>query len=59
MIFDVPTLVAYASQSMTLEPGDLIYTGTPEGVGPLKHGDDVRVRIENLGELGFHVVGPA
>lgn len=59
MIFDVPTLVAYASQSMTLEPGDLIYTGTPEGVGPLKPGDDVRVRIENLGELAFHVAGPA
>lgn len=58
MIFDVPTLVAYASQSMTLEPGDLIYTGTPEGVGPLQHGDDVRVRIENLGELAFHVAGP-
>ncbi len=59
MIFDVPALVAYASQSMTLEPGDVIYTGTPEGVGPLKHGDDVRVRIENLGELAFHVAGPA
>jgi 2-keto-4-pentenoate hydratase/2-oxohepta-3-ene-1,7-dioic acid hydratase in catechol pathway len=59
MIFDVPTLVAYASQSMTLEPGDVILTGTPEGVGPLKHGDAVSIRIENLGELTFGVAGPA
>ena len=35
MIFDVPTLVAYVSRAMTLEPGDVILTGTPEGVGPL------------------------
>jgi len=59
MIFDGPTLVSYASQSMTLEPGDVIFTGTPEGVGPLKHGDKVSVRIENLGELTFGVTGPA
>jgi 2-keto-4-pentenoate hydratase/2-oxohepta-3-ene-1,7-dioic acid hydratase in catechol pathway len=55
MIFDVPSLVAYASQSMTLEPGDVILTGTPEGVGPLSHGDEVSVTIEHLGELSFHV----
>jgi 2-keto-4-pentenoate hydratase/2-oxohepta-3-ene-1,7-dioic acid hydratase in catechol pathway len=59
MIFDVPTLVAYASQSMTLEPGDVILTGTPEGVGPLRPGDSVKVRIDNLGELHFGVTGPA
>jgi 2-keto-4-pentenoate hydratase/2-oxohepta-3-ene-1,7-dioic acid hydratase in catechol pathway len=57
MIFDIPTLVSYASQSMTLEPGDVILTGTPEGVGPLKHGDAVSIRIENLGELTFGVTG--
>jgi 2-keto-4-pentenoate hydratase/2-oxohepta-3-ene-1,7-dioic acid hydratase in catechol pathway len=59
MIFDVPTLIAYASQSMTLEPGDLIFTGTPEGVGPLTRGDAVTIRIEGLGELAFGVTGPA
>ncbi|HKO91697.1 MAG TPA: fumarylacetoacetate hydrolase family protein [Polyangiaceae bacterium] len=59
MIFDVPTLVAYASQSMTLEPGDLIFTGTPEGVGPLTRGDAVSIRIDSLGELKFRVTGPA
>lgn len=45
MIFDVPTLVAYASQVMTLEPGDLLVTGTPEGVGPLAAGDVLEVEI--------------
>jgi 2-keto-4-pentenoate hydratase/2-oxohepta-3-ene-1,7-dioic acid hydratase in catechol pathway len=55
MIFDVPTLVAYASNSMTLEPGDVILTGTPEGVGPMVDGDAVSVRIEPFGELAFRV----
>jgi 2-keto-4-pentenoate hydratase/2-oxohepta-3-ene-1,7-dioic acid hydratase in catechol pathway len=55
MIFDVPALIAYASQSMTLEPGDVILTGTPEGVGPLADGDAVTVRIDPLGELAFRV----
>jgi 2-keto-4-pentenoate hydratase/2-oxohepta-3-ene-1,7-dioic acid hydratase in catechol pathway len=59
MLFDVASLVAYASNSMTLEPGDIILTGTPEGVGPLTSGDDVRVSIEHLGELAFGVSGPA
>jgi 2-keto-4-pentenoate hydratase/2-oxohepta-3-ene-1,7-dioic acid hydratase in catechol pathway len=55
MIFDIPTLVAYASNAFTLEPGDVILTGTPEGVGPLTDGDAVSVRIESLGELAFRV----
>jgi 2-keto-4-pentenoate hydratase/2-oxohepta-3-ene-1,7-dioic acid hydratase in catechol pathway len=55
MIFDVPTLVAYASQAMTLEPGDVILTGTPEGVGPLADGDAVSIAIEGIGELTFRV----
>lgn len=59
MIFDLPTLVSYASQVMTLEPGDVLLTGTPEGVGPLAHGDRVTVRIEGLGELDFHVASEA
>jgi 2-keto-4-pentenoate hydratase/2-oxohepta-3-ene-1,7-dioic acid hydratase in catechol pathway len=55
MIFDVPTLIAYASQAMTLEPGDVILTGTPEGVGPLADGDAVSVAIDGIGELAFRV----
>ena len=45
MVFDVPTLLAYISQIMTLEPGDLVATGTPAGVGPLAEGDRVEVEI--------------
>lgn len=55
MLFDVPSLIAYASQCMTLEPGDIILTGTPEGVGPLAAGDRVAVSIDSLGELSFAV----
>jgi len=51
MVFGVPMLVAYISSVMTLEPGDLIFTGTPSGVGPLKAGDEVVVEIEGLGVL--------
>ena len=51
MIINVPTLIAYISSVMTLEPGDLIFTGTPAGVGELKNGDDVVVEIEGLGVL--------
>ncbi|HEX2718831.1 MAG TPA: fumarylacetoacetate hydrolase family protein [Gemmatimonadaceae bacterium] len=45
MVFDIPTLLAYISQIMTLEPGDLVATGTPAGVGPLTAGDRVEVEI--------------
>lgn len=51
VVFDVPMLIAYISSVMTLEPGDLIFTGTPSGVGPLKAGDEVVVEIEGLGAL--------
>jgi 2-keto-4-pentenoate hydratase/2-oxohepta-3-ene-1,7-dioic acid hydratase in catechol pathway len=51
MIFDVPTLVAHVSSVMTLLPGDVILTGTPEGVGPMNVGDEVDVVIERLGTL--------
>jgi 2-keto-4-pentenoate hydratase/2-oxohepta-3-ene-1,7-dioic acid hydratase in catechol pathway len=51
MIFPVRELVAYASSIMTLEPGDLLLTGTPAGVGPLVHGDEVKVEIEGIGVL--------
>lgn len=51
MIFDVPSLVAYVSSIMTLLPGDVILTGTPEGVGPMQVGDEVEVSIDGLGTL--------
>lgn len=51
MVLNVPTLIAYISSIMTLEPGDLIFTGTPSGVGELRHGDEVVVEIEGLGSL--------
>jgi 2-keto-4-pentenoate hydratase/2-oxohepta-3-ene-1,7-dioic acid hydratase in catechol pathway len=51
MVFSVGTLVAFISSIMTLEPGDILFTGTPAGVGPLKDGDEVVVDIEGLGRL--------
>jgi 2-keto-4-pentenoate hydratase/2-oxohepta-3-ene-1,7-dioic acid hydratase in catechol pathway len=51
MVFAPEKLVAYISQVMTLLPGDVILTGTPEGVGPMQVGDRVRVEIEGIGKL--------
>ncbi|MDX1583297.1 MAG: fumarylacetoacetate hydrolase family protein [Thermoanaerobaculia bacterium] len=51
LAFPVPELVEFVSASMTLLPGDLILTGTPEGVGPLKDGDVVDVEVEGVGTL--------
>lgn len=51
MVFSIRDLIVYISSVMTLEPGDLILTGTPAGVGPLTVGDRVSVKIERLGEL--------
>jgi 2-keto-4-pentenoate hydratase/2-oxohepta-3-ene-1,7-dioic acid hydratase in catechol pathway len=55
MIFDVPTVVSYASRMMTLEPGDVILTGTPEGVGPLAAGDALEVEVGGIGVLKLRV----
>ena len=51
LIFDVPTLISYISQVMTLLPGDVVLTGTPSGVGPINPGQRVDVTIEGLGTL--------
>jgi len=51
MVFSVGTLVAFVSSVMTLLPGDLIFTGTPSGVGELHHGDRVEVEIDGLGSI--------
>jgi 2-keto-4-pentenoate hydratase/2-oxohepta-3-ene-1,7-dioic acid hydratase in catechol pathway len=50
-IFSIPALLSYISAAITLEPGDLILTGTPAGVGPLKAGDRVEISIPGLGVL--------
>ncbi|HCM25472.1 MAG TPA: hypothetical protein DIC34_02805 [Treponema sp.] len=51
MIFSVARLISFISKNMTLEAGDLICTGTPSGVSPIKHGDRVEVEIEGIGIL--------
>lgn len=56
MIFDVPYLVSHVSGIMTLYPGDLIATGTPAGIAPMRPGDEVEVRIEQIGSLKNTVV---
>jgi fumarylpyruvate hydrolase len=58
MIWSVPEIIVELSQFFTLKPGDLIFTGTPSGVGPLLPGDDVRGGIEFLDTLQFQIVEP-
>ena len=56
MVFSADVLVSYISQIMTLFPGDVILTGTPEGVGSMKPGDAVRIEIEGIGSLTNQVI---
>ena len=56
LIFDIPTLIAHVSSVMTLLPGDVILTGTPEGVGPMQPGDEVEVCVDGIGALTNKVV---
>lgn len=56
LLFGVPQLVSYLSQSTTLLPGDIIITGTPAGVGPMLPGDDVEIEVEGIGILRNPVV---
>lgn len=51
MIFKIPEIISFVSKNFTLEAGDIIATGTPGGVGPIKDGDIVEVEIENIGIL--------
>jgi 2-keto-4-pentenoate hydratase/2-oxohepta-3-ene-1,7-dioic acid hydratase in catechol pathway len=55
----VNELIAYLSSIMTLEPGDIIFSGTPAGIGALMPGDTVEVEIEGLGKLTNPVVAQA
>ena len=56
MVFSVPAIIEYVSSFMTLLPGDVILTGTPDGVGPMEVGDEVSVTIEGIGTLTNSVV---
>ena len=51
MILGVPELIEYASSFYTLHPGDVIVTGTPEGVSPLQPGDAIVATVENIGSM--------
>jgi 2-keto-4-pentenoate hydratase/2-oxohepta-3-ene-1,7-dioic acid hydratase in catechol pathway len=59
MIFTIPEILAFVSRNFTLCAGDIISTGTPSGVGPVKHGDRVEIEIEKIGVLGNPVVEEA
>jgi 2-keto-4-pentenoate hydratase/2-oxohepta-3-ene-1,7-dioic acid hydratase in catechol pathway len=56
LVHDIGTIVEWVSAVMTLLPGDLILTGTPEGVGPIEHGDTVSITVEGIGTLTNPVV---
>ncbi len=57
MVYSIPALIAYITRIMTLEPGDIVSPGTPEGVGPLSTGDEVEVELEGLDVLRNPVEG--
>ena len=56
MIWSVPEQIAFLSEYYTLEPGDIIFSGTPAGVGPVKPGDDMHAGIDGVGELKVKVI---
>ncbi|MGN0125145.1 MAG: fumarylacetoacetate hydrolase family protein, partial [Rhodococcus sp. (in: high G+C Gram-positive bacteria)] len=56
MVHDIPKLVEWISGVMTLLPGDIILTGTPEGVGPIEPGNTVSITVEGIGTLTNPVV---
>ncbi len=55
LIYDVPRLIEFASSFYTLEPGDVIMTGTPEGVGPVRPGDLIEAGVQGLGEVAMRI----
>lgn len=59
MIWSVPEQIAYLSEYYTLEPGDIIFSGTPAGVGPVQPGDALHAAIDGVGELAVKIVGEA
>ena len=59
MIWPTEDIISYLSQFYRLEPGDLIYTGTPAGVGPVVEGDAIQVTIDGLAPLHIRIGSPA
>jgi 5-oxopent-3-ene-1,2,5-tricarboxylate decarboxylase/2-hydroxyhepta-2,4-diene-1,7-dioate isomerase len=57
MIFDIPTLIEYLSDFMTLQAGDIILTGTPEGLAGVEVGDEVITEIDGIGSLKNTIIG--
>ncbi|WP_248516205.1 fumarylacetoacetate hydrolase family protein [Salinarchaeum laminariae] len=58
LVFPIPELIAEITSYLTLEPGDVVLTGTPEGVGPLADGDEIAVEVEGVGRLEHDVTIP-
>jgi len=56
MIWSVPEIIAALSRSFELKPGDLVFTGTPEGVGPIARGQRVEAGVDGVGELDFRII---
>lgn len=59
MAYDIPSIIEFVSGVMTLEPGDLIATGTPDGIGPLAEGDEVVIEVAGVGSVRNRVVKEA
>jgi fumarylpyruvate hydrolase len=57
LIWSVPEIIAFISQAVDLAPGDLIFSGTPAGVGPMQPGDEVAGGVQGIEELAF-TIGP-
>ena len=55
MIYNIPFLISFVSQYFTLESGDLLLTGTPDGVGPVKSGDQIEIGIGDLSKASFTI----
>lgn len=55
LVIDIPHLIEFASSFYTLNPGDLIFTGTPEGVGPVEPGDRIEMELEGVGTIAVNV----
>jgi len=56
MEWDIPSLISILSEQVTLKPGDVIFTGTPEGVAPIVKGDSIFAEISNIGSLDFIII---
>lgn len=51
LVFDIPTVIEFITRYITLDPGDVVSTGTPDGIGPIRHGDTVTCAIQKIGKL--------